>query len=71
MEVIIVKYVQLVCISIFMSGNSNCATVMSQSEEANNLKVSACAASCLNNVTNYVSSKIPSSEFLIEGNPYI
>lgn len=48
MEVIILKYVQLVCIMIFMRNNSDCPQYMSRSEEMNNLKVAACAANCLN-----------------------
>lgn len=52
---IVLKYVQLVCITIFMKNNANCAQLMSQSEEMNNLKVAACAADCLNDNINYVS----------------
>lgn len=58
MEVIVVKYVQLVCLTILMSNDGNCAQLMSQSEEANTLKVSACTADCLRNEMNYVSDKL-------------
>lgn len=56
MEVIVLKYVQLVCITIFMrNNNANCAQLMGRSEEMNNLKVAACAADCLKANWNYVS----------------
>lgn len=55
MEVIILKYVQLVCITIFMKNNAECAQFMSRSEEINNLKVAACAANCLKLDVDYVS----------------
>lgn len=55
MEVIVLKYVQLVCITIFMQSSANCAQLMSLSEENNNLKVAACAADCLKMEINYVS----------------
>lgn len=47
MEVIILKYVQLVCITFFMRSNVNCAQLMIDSKEQTNLKVSACVAECL------------------------
>jgi hypothetical protein len=56
MDVIILKYVQLVCFSIFMRNSGDCAQLMSSSEEMNNLKVSACTANCLKTEINYVSS---------------
>lgn len=57
MEAIVIKYVQLVCLTIFMQGNADCAQMMGHSEEMNNLSVSACAASCLNTRANYVSNE--------------
>lgn len=57
MEVIIVKYVQLICLTIFMGGNYNCATLMSRTEEMKNLKVTACAARCLKTDGNNVSEQ--------------
>lgn len=59
MEVIVLKYVQLVCITIFMRNNANCAQLMSNTEEMNNLKVTACAAECLHVAMNSVSLILP------------
>ncbi|CRK86777.1 CLUMA_CG000609, isoform A [Clunio marinus] len=47
MEVIVLKYVQLVCITIFMGNNANCAQLMIGTEQMNTLKVASCAARCL------------------------
>lgn len=47
MEVIVLKYVQLVCITFFMSGNVNCAQLMIDDKDMTNLKLSACVAECL------------------------
>lgn len=47
MEVIVLKYVQLVCITLFMSNNVNCAQQMIDYKEMTNLKVAACLAKCL------------------------
>jgi hypothetical protein len=55
MEVIVVKYVQLVCLTLLMSNDGNCAQLMSQTEESNNNKVSACTADCLKNEIETVS----------------
>lgn len=55
MEVIILKYVQLVCITMFMSNNADCAELMGKSERMTNLRVAACAANCLNINKAYVS----------------
>lgn len=64
MEVIVLKYVQIVCITIFMQGNANCAQLMSHSEEMSNLKVAACAAECLQLKTqNYVSRELRTWNF--------
>lgn len=57
MEAIIVKYVQLICVTIFMGGNANCATLMGKTEESNNLKIAACVADCLKTELNYVSQE--------------
>lgn len=65
MEVIVLKYVQLVCITIFMQSSANCAQLMSLSEENNNLKVAACAADCLKMEINYVSWEFRSLEIQI------
>lgn len=63
MDVIVVKYVQLVCITVFMRNNANCAQLMSQSEEMNNFKVAACAADCLQTEMNYVSCRFQSIDW--------
>ena len=47
MEVIVIKYVQLVCLTIFMSNNASCDQLMIQSEQMNNYKVAACVGDCL------------------------
>lgn len=65
MEVIVLKYVQLVCITVFMRNNANCAQLMSQSEEYNNLQVAACTADCLQSQINYVSPSIGNSNCFI------
>lgn len=62
MEVIVLKYVQLVCITVFM--RNNCAQLMRQSEESHNLKVAACTADCLQSQINYVSPSIGNSNCL-------
>lgn len=63
MEVIVLKYVQLVCITFFMSSNVNCAQLMIDDKEMTNLKVSACVAECLvQNVTD-VSVDLTSNPF--------
>lgn len=57
MEVIVLKYVQLVCITLFMSSsnNVNCAELL-VSKELNHLKLSSCIAECLDvNRQTYVS----------------
>lgn len=51
MEVVVLKYMQIVCITIFMN-NANCAQIMVKSEEMNNIKVAACAADCIKTMTN-------------------
>lgn len=57
MELVVLKYVQLVCITIFMQNNANCAQLMSQTEEMNNIKVAACTANCIDLDRSYVSVK--------------
>lgn len=55
MQVIVLKYVQLVCITFFMRNNVNCAQLMIDTKEMTNLKVSACVASCLDQHVSSVS----------------
>lgn len=55
MEVIVLKYVQLVCLTFFMRNNVNCAQLMIDTKEMTNLKVSACVAECLDHQVGNVS----------------
>jgi hypothetical protein len=73
MELIVIKYMQLVCITIFMQNNADCAQLTTQGEEQNNLRVAACAANCLQTSPNLVSEdsldfQISSLDFLKQQN---
>lgn len=58
MEIIVLKYVQLVCLTFFMRNNINCAQLMIDTKEQTNLKVSACVAECLDLHVAYVSANL-------------
>ncbi|CAO1431629.1 unnamed protein product [Diamesa tonsa] len=47
MQVIILKYVQLFCLTMFLSNNANCAELVIDNEVQKSYKVSACMALCL------------------------
>lgn len=47
MQVIILKYVQLFCLTMFLSNNANCAELVIDNEVQKSYKVSACMAFCL------------------------
>ncbi|CAO1431696.1 unnamed protein product [Diamesa serratosioi] len=47
MQVIILKYVQLFCLTMFLSNNANCAELVIGNEVHKSYKVSACMANCL------------------------
>jgi len=55
MNVIVLKYVQLICVTIFMQNNANCAQLMSLSETMNNYKAAGYIAECLRENDNSVS----------------
>lgn len=55
MEVIVLKYVQLVCITLFMKSSANCEQLMADSKDSSNIRISACAAECLNTNETFVS----------------
>lgn len=57
MQVIILKYVQLFCLTIFLSNNANCAEMVIGNEVQKSYKVSACMANCLKE-ENKVSGKV-------------
>lgn len=49
MDVIVVKYVQILCISVFFSNSANCdpAIIQKDHENKNILPVAGCMAECL------------------------
>ena len=53
MEVIILKYVQLICITMFFTNNANCDKLdMKNTQSDQNLfKTAGCIANCLENQT--------------------
>lgn len=55
MELIVIKYMQLMCISFLMQNNADCAELTTQGEARNNLKLAACSADCLETAPNLVS----------------
>lgn len=57
MGIIVLKYVQLVCITLFMN-NVECAREMMDLRDMGNLKVVACVADCLKTSENYVSCQL-------------
>lgn len=52
MQVIILKYVQLFCLTMFLSNNADCAELVIDTEVQKSYKVSACMASCLKDEIN-------------------
>lgn len=55
MELVVIKYMQLVCLTIFMQNNADCAQLTTQAEAQNNLKLAACSANCLKDDPSLVS----------------
>ena len=47
MQVIILKYVQLFCLTMFLSNNASCAELVIDNEVQKSYKISACMAYCL------------------------
>jgi tyrosine-protein kinase receptor torso len=52
MQLVVLKYLQIICVTVFFSNNIICDNVAVDREQRNINKISACAAAkCLNNVT--------------------
>jgi hypothetical protein len=54
MGALVLKYVQILCVSFFLK-NSNCKALVKVSEDVNNFKQAACMAECLKYQTRDVS----------------